>query len=50
MCDGHIVDSSMSTPYSRDLSWRVIWFVWNLGLRREEVAFYLDVSLTWTVA
>ena len=35
--------------YSQGLSWRVIFFAWNLGLTREELAFYLGVSLTWTV-
>ena len=43
-----VVDSSMPTPYSQDLTWRVIWFAWNLGLTRVEVAFCLGVS-TWTV-
>ena len=40
--------TSIPTPYSQDLSRRVIWFVWNLGLSREEAAFYPGVP-TWTV-
>ena len=44
-----VVDSSMPMPSFQDLSWRVISFVWNLRLTREEVAFYIGVSLTWTV-
>ena len=48
-CATVIVDSSMPIPYTQDLSWHVIWFVWNLELTREEVAFYLGVSLTRTV-
>ena len=48
MCASVVVDSSMRTPYSQDLSRRVIWFAWNLGQSRDEVAFYLGVS-TWTV-
>ena len=35
-----VVNRSMPAPYSQDLSWRVIWFVGNLGLPREEIAFY----------
>ena len=44
VCETVVVDCSMPTPCSQDLSWRVIWFVWNLWLTREEVAFYLGVS------
>ena len=38
-----VVDSSVPAPYSQDLSWPIIWFVWNLGLAREEVVFYLQL-------
>ena len=48
VCETVVVDSGMPTQYSRELSWRVTWFAWNLGLTREEVAFYLGVS-TWAV-
>ena len=48
MCATVVADSSMSTPYSQDLSCCVIKFAWNLGLTREEIAFYLGVY-TWTV-
>ena len=48
MCATVFVDSSMPTQYSQDLRWQVLWFVWNLGLTRDEVAFYLGVSLKWT--
>ena len=41
------MDSSMPTPYSLDISGRVMWFVWNLRLTKEEVAFPCGVSLTW---
>lgn len=44
-----VVDSSMPVPYSQDLSC-LVWFVWNLRLAREEVAFYLGLSLTRTAA
>ena len=47
-CSLVVLDSTMPTPYSQDLSWRVIWFMWNLGLTREEVAFLRDIS-TWNV-
>ena len=43
-----VVDRMMPAPYSQDLRWRVVWFVWHLGLSVEEAAFYLGVS-TWTV-
>ena len=49
MCATVVVDSSMPTPYSQDLSWRVIWFAWSLALTRGEVAFYLGVSIAWAV-
>ena len=42
-----VVDRSMPTPYFQDLRWRFM-SVWNVGLGREEAAFYLGVS-TWTV-
>ena len=43
-----VVDRMMPAPYSQDLRWCVIWFVWHLGLSVEEAAFYLGVA-TWTV-
>ena len=46
VCATVVVDRNIRTPYSRDLSWRVTWFVWNLGLSVEEAAFYLGTS-TW---
>ena len=53
VCMTVVVESSKPTPYSQDLSWRVIWFVWKLGLTRLEKsrlsAFYLGVSLTWAI-
>ena len=39
-----IVDRSMPSPYSQDLSWRITWFVGSLGLSVEEAAFYLGIS------
>ena len=44
VCATVVLNSSMPTPYSQILSWRVVWFVWNLRLTRKEVPFYLDVS------
>ena len=49
VCATVVVDSSMPTSYSQDINWRVIWFAWNLRLTGQEFAFYLGVSLTWTV-
>ena len=43
-CATLVVDRSMPTPCSQDLSWRIIRFVWSLGLTREEVTFYRGVS------
>ena len=49
VCDGRCGYSSIPTPYSQDLSWRVICLVWNFGLTTEEVAVYPGVFLTLTV-
>ena len=41
VCGGRC-ESHYARPYSQDLSWRVTWFVWNLGLSLEEAAFYRE--------